>query len=226
MMQSLKKLALLSSAAWALSSLAGVTVVDWTDVRQKIDGFGGGVQFLNPGSLDPVPGSVMDTLFLRTNANQLGLTLLRIGIDPVNWNNNQILDAQKAVARGASILATPWTPPASMKDNTNRIGGSLLPAQYTNYANYLNNFAAYMASNNAPLKVVSIQNEPDFNATYDSCLWTPAQLQTFCHNVAGLITNALVMMPESESYNFAYSDPTLNDPVAVTNVDVIGGHLY
>ena len=48
-----------------------------------------------------------------------------------------------------------------MKDNTNRIGGSLLPSQYTNYANYLNNFAGFMAANNAPLKVVSIQNEPD-----------------------------------------------------------------
>jgi hypothetical protein len=34
------------------------------------------------------------------------------------------------------------------------------------------------------------------------------------------------MMPESLGYNFSYSDPTLNDPVAVTNVDLIGGHLY
>lgn len=199
--------------------------VNWIDVRQRIDGFGGGVQFLNPGSLDPVPNSVMNTLY-GTNANQLALTLLRIGIDPSgNWNN-QMFDAQKAVARGANILATPWTPPANMKDNTNRIGGSLLPAQYTNYANYLNSFVAFMAANNAPLKVISIQNEPDFNATYDSCLWTPAQFQTFFHDVAGLITNVLVMMPESLRSDPAYSDPTLNDPVAVTNVDVIGGHLY
>ena len=113
-----------------------------------------------------------------------------------------------------------------MKDNNNRVGGSVLPAQYTNYANYLNNFAAFMASNNAPLKVISVQNEPDFLATYDSCIWTGTQLQTFFHDVAGLITNAPVMMPESSHYDFNLSDPTLNDATAAANVDFIGGHLY
>ena len=200
-------------------------VVDWNDLRQRIDGFGGGVQFLNPSSLDPVTNTVMDTLF-GTNAGQLSLTLLRIGIDPkTNWNN-QLLDAQKAVARGASILATPWSPPASMKNNTNTIGGSLLPAHYTNYANYLNYFAAFMASNSAPLKVISLQNEPDISATYDSCVWAPTQFLVFCHDAAALITNAPVMMPESFKYDFAMSDPTLNDPVAAANVDYVGGHLY
>src|SRR5262249_13459163 len=126
----------------SIGTVTGQCTVNWNDVRQRIDGFGGGVQFLNPGSLDPVPNSVMDTLFRQTNANQLGLSLLRIGIDPNgNWNN-QMLDAQKAVARGASILATPWSPPASMKDNGSTIHGSLLPAQYTNYANYLNGYVA------------------------------------------------------------------------------------
>ncbi len=199
--------------------------VDWNDLRQRIDGFGGGVQFLNPGSLDPVPDSVMDTLF-GTNANQLSLTLLRIGIDPrTNWNN-QLLDAQKAVARGAGILATPWSPPAYMKNNTNTIGGALLPEHYTDYANYLNYFAGYMASHAAPLKVISLQNEPDFSATYDSCVWAPTQFLVFCHDAAALITNAPVMMPESLRYNFAMSDPTLNDPVAAANVQYVGGHLY
>jgi glucuronoarabinoxylan endo-1,4-beta-xylanase len=33
-------------------------------------------------------------------------------------------------------------------------------------------------------------------------------------------------MPESLRYDQSYSDPTLNDPVAVANVDIIGGHLY
>jgi glucuronoarabinoxylan endo-1,4-beta-xylanase len=33
-------------------------------------------------------------------------------------------------------------------------------------------------------------------------------------------------MPESESFITAYSDPTLNDPIAATNVSIIAGHLY
>jgi len=39
------------------------------------------------------------------------------------------------------------------------------------------------------------------------------------------ITTKLIM-PESESFNSAYSDPTLADPNAVGNVSIIAGHLY
>jgi glucuronoarabinoxylan endo-1,4-beta-xylanase len=127
----------------------GQCTVDWNDVHQRIDGFGGGVVFLSPGSLDPVTAANMDTLFGTANTNQLGLSLLRVRIDPTtNWSN-ALLDGQKAVARGARVLATPWTPPPGMKDNANIVEGSLLPAQYGNYAAYLNGFAAYMATNGA-----------------------------------------------------------------------------
>jgi glucuronoarabinoxylan endo-1,4-beta-xylanase len=219
-------LAMIALAASVTVGYSGQATVDWNDVHQRIDGFGGGVQFLNPSTLDPVTDANMDTLFGTANTNQLGLTLLRMGIDEnTNWSN-ELSDAKKAVVRGAGVLATPWSPPPGMKNNNNIVGGSLLSAQFTNYAYYLNGFAAFTASNGAPLRAISIQNEPDAVVTYDSCTWTPAQLQTFCHNVAGLITNAPVVMPESESFNTSYSDPTLNDPVAAANVTFIGGHLY
>jgi glucuronoarabinoxylan endo-1,4-beta-xylanase len=218
--------ALITFAAFIVAS-AQTCIVDWNNLHQRIDGFGGGVVFMNPASLDPVTDSNMDTLFGTNYADELGLTLLRIRIDPAtNWTD-ALLDAQKAVARGAGVLATPWTPPVGMKSNTNAIGGYLLPSQYTNYANYLNYFAGYMAAHGAPLKAISIQNEPDFvPTTYEGCGWTPAQLQTFCHDVGGLITNAPLIMPESASYNQSMSDPTLNDPVAAANVTYIGEHLY
>jgi len=204
---------------------AGVTTVNWTDVRQRMDGFGGGVVFLDAG-LDPVTSADMDTLYDTNNANQLGLTLLRVRIDPTtNWTT-ALSDAQLAVARGARVFATPWTPPATMKTNNNIVGGALTVSQYANYASYLNLFAGYMRSNGVPLAAVSVQNEPDANVTYESCGWTPAQLQAFCHTNASAITNAPVIMPESEGFNTSYSDPTLNDPVAVTNVSIIAGHLY
>jgi glucuronoarabinoxylan endo-1,4-beta-xylanase len=200
--------------------------VDWNDVHQRIDGFGGGVVFLNPGTLDPVTDANMDTLFLTNNTSQLGLSLLRIRIDPTtNWAN-ALSDAQKAVARGAGVLATPWTPPASMKDNNNTIAGSLLPSQYASYASYLNGFGAYMASNGAPLRAISIQNEPDANVGYESCAWTGAQFDTFCANNAGAVTSAPVVMPESLNFTVGLSDPTLADPVAAGNVSIVAGHLY
>ena len=211
------------------STQSGQCTVGWNDVHQKIDGFGGGVVFLDAG-LDPVTDANMNTLFGTNNASQLGLSLLRVRIDPTtNWSN-ALSDAKKAVAWGASVMATPWTPPASMKSNGSTIGGSLLVAQYTNYAAYLNNFATYMAmnmsTNGVPLAALSIQNEPDITVTYESCSWTAVQLQAFFHTNAAAITNVPLMMPESYQFDPSMSDPTLNDTTAVTNVAIIGGHLY
>jgi glucuronoarabinoxylan endo-1,4-beta-xylanase len=202
----------------------GQCSVNWNDVHQRIDGFGGGVVFLTDVS-DPVSATFMNTAF-GTNANQLALTLLRVRIDPTtNWVA-ALADAQKAVALGAGVLATPWTPPASMKSNGVLTNGSLLPSQYANYASYLNNFAGYMASNGTPLRAISVQNEPDWPATYESCVWSGTQFENFFLTNAGSFGSTPVMMPESLDYNFSYSDPTLNDPVAVTNVSLVGGHLY
>jgi arabinoxylan arabinofuranohydrolase len=206
--------------------------VDWNDSYQRIDGFGGGVVFLDAG-LDPISDTNADTLFKSANTNQLGLTLMRVRIAPnSSWVSSfsawgtSLADAQKAVARGARVLATPWTPPAAMKDNNNTVSGSVLPSQYASFANYLNTYANYMRTSGVQLAAISIQNEPDFDPSYEGCLWTWNEFQPFFHNYAGAITSAPVMMPESFYYDFNLSDPTLNDAIAATNVAVVGGHLY
>lgn len=190
---------------------------------QSIDGFGAGVVFLDAG-LDPQQDAWMDALY-GTGPNQMGLTLIRVRIDPTgNWTN-AIIDGQKATQRGARILATPWTPPAAMKTNGSLIHGSLSTTSYGDYVNHLNSFTDAMAAGGAPVSVVSVQNEPDWDADYEGCVWTPTQLLNFCRDFAGGIT-VPVMMPESLRYDPAYSNPTLNDPVARNNVDYLGGHLY
>lgn len=191
--------------------------------RQQIDGFGAGAVFLDAG-LDPLTDAWMDALF-GTGTNQMGLTLIRLRISPYHDWNTAILDGQKAHQRGVRILATPWTPPAAMKDNNNTVHGSLLPSQYGAFVDWLNEFTDTMAANGAPVSVVSVQNEPDFDPDYEGCTWTAAQFQTFFRDFAGGI-KAPVMMPESFSFNQAVSNATLNDPAAAANVDVVGGHLY
>ena len=210
----------------------GNAILNWNDTRQGIDGFGAGVVFLDAG-LDPISDANADTLFKSDTTNQLGLSLLRVRIAPnSSWNssvsawNNSVSDAKKAALRGASVLATPWTPPASMKDNGALTNGSLLPAQYANYAAYLKKYADNMTANGVSLRAISVQNEPDWGTTYESCVWTSGQFLNFFRTNAAAIGGTPVMMPESLGYNASYSDPTLNDPVAVTNVGLIGGHLY
>ena len=198
--------------------------VNASKTYQQIDGFGAGAVFLDAG-LDPLTDANMDALY-GTGPNQIGLTLLRLRISPFNDWNIAVLDGQKAHQRGAKILATPWSPPASMKDNSNvNNGGSLLPSQYGNFAAWLNSFTDTMAAGGAPVSVVSVQNEADFTATYESCRWNAAQFQTFFRDYAGAIRTP-VMMPESYSFDQSLSNATLNDPTAAANVSYIGGHLY
>jgi glucuronoarabinoxylan endo-1,4-beta-xylanase len=193
-------------------------------IHQTIDGFGAGAVFLDAG-LDPLTNANMDALY-GTGPNQTGLTLIRLRIAPDGDWTNAILDGQKAKQRGAKILATPWTPPASMKDNNGLInGGSVIPSQYPSLVAYFNNFTDTMASSGAPVDVLSIQNEPDFTATYESCRWNASQLDTFFHDFASGVKTPM-LMPESFHYDQTLSNPTLNDPVAAANLAYIGGHLY
>jgi len=204
---------------------AGVCNINWTNTLQRIDGFGGGVVFLDPG-LDPLTDANMDTLYKTNTTSQLGLTLLRVRIDPTtNWSD-AVSDAKKVTARGGRVMATPWTPPAVMKTNNNTIGGSLSATQFVNFASYLNFFAGNMKSNGVQLAAISIQNEPDFVPTYEGCAWSSNQFLSFFRTNAVAISNAPVIMPESFFYSQAMSDLTLNDPVGVTNVSIVAGHLY
>jgi glucuronoarabinoxylan endo-1,4-beta-xylanase len=199
--------------------LAATASVDLSGVRQTIRGFGGASVWL--GQLTEAE---MNILF-GSGSGTIGLSILRVRIAPDrNWND-ELQNARKAAARGAIVLATPWTPPASMKTNNNVVGGALKTSEYANYANYLNSFVSYLASNGAPLYAISVQNEPDISVTYESCDWTSAQLLDFAKNNAGVISTR-ALMSESFNFNKSNTDPILNDSAARTNVDIIGGHIY
>lgn len=220
-------LALFAAATTAPATTAptviGVSTINGAVLHQKMDGFGAGAVFLDAG-LDPLTDSQMDSLY-GTGPGEIGLSIIRLRIDPNgNWAD-AIADGQKAHQRGAKILATPWTPPAALKTNDNAIGGSLMASAYGAYVDHLNSFSDAMAAGGAPVDVISLQNEPDANVTYESCSWTATQFLNFCRDNAGSI-KVPVMMPESESWTHSYSDATLQDVTAASHVAYLGGHLY
>jgi glucuronoarabinoxylan endo-1,4-beta-xylanase len=200
--------------------------IDAAATQQLIRGFGGATVFQPPGLSASLAPADLDTLF-GNGPNQIGLTLLRIRVASDDaWRAVELAHARGAIARGANVIATPWSPPAALKTNNSLIGGSLSPSAYADYAKYLNDFAAYMAANGAPLYAISVQNEPDISVTYESCDWTPAQMLAFCRNNVGAITATKVIAPESFQFRRAMSDPLLNDDAATENLDIIGGHIY
>jgi len=195
------------------------------DVKQKIQGFGCATVF-NPPNTAPLTDQELDRLFGNGN-DQLGLTLLRIRVaTDQNWRNTELNYAKRAVQNGARVIASPWSPPANMKTNNSLVGGSLIADSGAAYATYLNDFAGYMATNGAPLYAISVQNEPDIQVNYESCDWTAEQMRIFLRDHAQLITNTLVIAPESFNNNQSYVNLLLNDNAAAANLDIVGGHIY
>jgi glucuronoarabinoxylan endo-1,4-beta-xylanase len=115
-----------------------------------------------------------------------------------------------------------------MKTNNDIIAtnGKLISDSAAAYAKYLNDFALYMSSNGAPLHAISVQNEPDWPATYEGCVWTAVEMRDFLKNHGGTITATQLMAPELVNNNQAYVNTILSDDAAAANVDIVGTHLY
>jgi len=194
--------------------------VDLSDVKQAIRGFGGSTAWHSPLT-DVEANSLFTTI---------GLSLLRVRIDPGSddpygsWSD-ELSNAQKAVARGANVFASSWSPPASMKDNGSLIGGSLLAEEYANYADWLASFGNYMESNGISLYAISVQNEPNISVDYESCEWTAEQMRDFIKNHGSAIGYP-VMMPETFNYLPTWADVILNDPTACANTSIVAHHWY
>jgi glucuronoarabinoxylan endo-1,4-beta-xylanase len=113
-----------------------------------------------------------------------------------------------------------------MKSNNDvNNGGTLNDANYGDYANYLESFVTYMQNGGVSLYAISMQNEPDWVTTYESCAWTAAQMDTWVANNSSVLTTKLIM-PEAAGFNTALSNPALDDPNAVGHIAIIAGHLY
>ncbi len=95
--------------------------------------------------------------------------------------------------------------------------------KYGEYAQYLNEFDTFMKNRGVNLYAISVQNEPDY--AHDWTWWSPEEILRFMKENAGSINNR-VIAPESFSYVKKMSDPILNDPQALANLDILGAHTY
>ena len=203
--------------------MAQSATVDLNDLKQSVRGFGG-AHYPEWGSGLTV--DQVDKVF-GNNPWQLGVQILRLPV-PTEYSSfsRQVAAAARARSDSAILFATPWSPPPEMKTNQNVIQGKLALDYYDDFANYLDSFSMYMASNNAPLYAISIQNEPDYLPTYASCEYTSDDFINFLSHYGSLITSTKIMAPESFQFRHALSDPILNDSAAASQLDIIGGHIY
>ncbi|MFI1991848.1 cellulose binding domain-containing protein [Actinoplanes sp. NPDC020271] len=213
-----------ASIIGATEASAAAANINPSAPRQTIRGFGA---MAHAAWIGDLTAAQRDTAF-GTGDGHLGFSVLRIpvGENQADWGRD-LATAQRAVALGATVFASPWNPPAGMTETfthgSQTNAKRLKYSSYAAYAQHLNDFTTYMRNNGVNLYAISVQNEPDYASTWT--WWTAAEIVQFLRANAGSISTR-VIAPESFQYVKSMSDPILNDATALANVDIIGAHLY
>ena len=209
---------------------ADVVTVDTTTEYQTIRGFGG----INlPEWISQ--GDMTDAQVQKAFGNgedELGLTILRIYCsDDSNAWKNAVPTAKRAQALGATVFATPWNPPAAIRNTVNGgiTGGKyqLKKDKWAEYAQHLNSFVKYIEDQGINLYSISVQNEPDY--AEDWTYWAPADLASFIAQYGKAVTagtKAKLMSPESFQYRKDIYNAIFSNPQALANTDLFGTHFY
>ena len=223
MAMSLMLLFVATASGQSSTKKAGISI-DSRIKYQHVTGFGG---------FSPSPqwsywlgDAEMNKLFGKGDT-QLGLNILRLYIaNSKNGWSAGVANAKIAKRHGAFIFASPWSPPASWKsNNSDSNGGELLESHYADWANYLNDYYKYMKNQGVTIDAVSIQNEPDWNASYQSCIWSGEKMAKFLRQYGSLI-ECKIVAPEAIHFSKNMHEPILNDPEACAQLDIMGGHFY
>lgn len=91
-----------------------------------------------------------------------------------------ILRAQETAGRSIPMMLTPWSPPAWMKTNASRVGGGMLKEEYYDlWAEYICRYIRQLIHDGVDVQMLSAQNEPKAVQTWDSCIYSAKQEQTF-----------------------------------------------
>nr|WP_320120451.1 glycoside hydrolase family 30 protein [uncultured Marinifilum sp.] len=137
---------------------------------------------------------------------------------------------------GGSILfyASPWSPPAFMKDNKNMLkGGKLLPEYYDSWAMYYAKFIKAYEKEGIPVWGVTIQNEPMATQSWESCIYTAEEERDFLKNhlgptleKEGLGDKNIVVWDHNRDLITHRANTIMDDPEAAKYAWGTGFHWY
>jgi glucuronoarabinoxylan endo-1,4-beta-xylanase len=222
--------------------------VNWSSVRQTIDGFGaagaGAVQTLTPAQMN----------FFYTSSG-IGLQWYRMQIYPDLTDcqtdqgtvpcvpvssgptiaSSDLSMAQAAVARGARVFASQWSPPGSMKDNGAFETGGNMIGNSSNYMNLADIQAAFVTlmkdAYGVQIYAISPQNEPEISTHYPSCMWTTTQLHDYIPYLRAALnkaghTSVKIMVAEDTPWRIVKAAGPMGDATTAADVAIVASHGY
>ena len=143
---------------------------------------------------------------------------------------------QAQAAAGGKLLtyASPWSPPAWMKDNNSMVQGGKLLAQHRQaWANYYVKFIQAYERQGIPIWGLSVQNEPMAKQRWESCIFTGEEERDFIKNhlgptlkKAGMGGKKLIAWDHNRDLLYQRASAVLDDPQAAQYVWGIGYHWY
>ncbi len=91
-----------------------------------------------------------------------------------------IKDAQKYTGEELVMFASPWSPPAYMKDNESPFKGGSLKEEYKAvWAKYYTKYIKEFAKEGIKISAITVQNEPKAKQTWESCYFSPEDERDF-----------------------------------------------
>ena len=133
-----------------------------------------------------------------------------------------------------TLYASPWSPPAFMKDTKDMLkGGKLLPEFYQSWANYYVKFINSYQKEGIPVWGLTVQNEPMAKQTWESCIYTAEEERDFLKNYlgptlskAGLGDKKITVWDHNRDLMTQRATTILDDPEANKYVWGVGFHWY
>ena len=145
-----------------------------------------------------------------------------------------IKEAMAAAGGKLDLFASPWSPPAFMKDNNNMLkGGKLKPEFNESWAMYYTKFIKEYEKAGIPVWGISVQNEPMATQKWESCIYTAEEERDFLKNhlgptmaKEGLQDKKIIVWDHNRDLMYQRAQTYFNDPEASKYIWGIGFHWY
>ena len=145
-----------------------------------------------------------------------------------------IKDAIAAAGGRLTLFASPWSPPAWMKDNHDMLhGGKLKPEFADAWARYFVKFVQAYEAAGIPVWGLTVQNEPMAIQRWESCFFTAEAERDFVRDhlgpilrKSGLGSRKIIAWDHNRTLMYERASVMLDDPAAAKYVWGVGFHWY